>query len=286
MVIILHNPLSKNKKSKRTTKNLVDYFKRERIPFRVKSLLKIQDLEIYLNKTPDTIKLILLGGDGTINTFINHTLAFDFKHEIFLKSNGSGNDFLRSLKKHHADRQYIMKMQYDDQTRYFINGSGIGMDGMIGHLVNQSINKNKFNYFLNTLKAFLRYKPKYAEVTLDGERYKFKKTYLVNVNNGSYIGGGMKISTKANIGEKNLDVVVIHGINRVLLFFIFLTVYFGKHTLFKRYVFYKKAKTVHATMFSPQIAQCDGECFDNVSEITVTTTENQTNFKLFEKSVI
>ncbi len=282
MYIILYNPLSKNKKAKRTTKKVVDAFKKEKVPFRLKSLLKIKDIEDYIKKTPKNIKILLLGGDGTINTFINKTFNLAIENEIYLKGNGSGNDFLRSLKRQKPTKQAIMRLTYNDKNRYFMNGSGFGLDGQIAHLVNQSVRKNRFNYFVNTLKSFFTFKPKYTEVSIDSKLYTFKKAYLVNVNNGECIGGGMRITPQARLDEPSVDVVVVHRIPKPFLFFIFLSVYFGKHTFFKRYVFYKKGKHVKATMFSPQVSQCDGETFEKTSEIEISPTNKFANFKVFD----
>ncbi len=282
MFIILHNPLSRNKKSKRVTKKVIDKFKAHNIPFRLKSLLKIKDIEQYIKKTPKDINILLLGGDGTINTFMNNTYNLAIENEIYLKGNGSGNDFLRSLKRQAPKYQRIMVMQYNEKKRYFMNGAGLGMDGYIAHLVNQSKRKNRFNYFLNTLKAFFIFKPKYAEITIDGMVHKFKKAYLINVNSGEFIGGGIRLTPKAKLEEDMLDIVVVHRIPKPLLFIIFLSVYFGKHTLFKRYVFYTKGKHVKATMFSPQVAQCDGESFDKTYQVDIKTTKKSAKFKLFD----
>ena len=282
MFIILHNPLSKNRKAKRTTKKVVDRFKRNGVPFRLKSLLKIRDIEQYIKDTPKEIKILLLGGDGTINHFINNTYDLPIKNEIYLQGNGSGNDFMRSLKKLHPEKQHIMKLKHNEDIHYYMNGCGMGLDGKISHLVNQSKRKSKFNYFFNTLRSFFTYKPRYAEVSIDGKLHTFKKAYLVNANSGQYIGGGIRLTPKARLDDDMLDVVVVHRIPRLFLFFIFLTVYFGKHTWFKRYVFYKKAKRVKATMFSSQIAQCDGESFPNTKEYEVSASGKYAHFKVFD----
>ncbi len=283
MVIILHNPLSKNRKSKRVTKKLVDYFKKNDVLFRVKSLLKIKDLEHYLQQTHKKNTILLIGGDGTINTFINNSMNIDITQEIYIKSSGSGNDFLRSLKKQKSVVQHIMQLTHDNETRYFINGAGMGIDGMIGYFVNQSKHKNRINYFINTLKAFFIYKPRKLHAIIDGEDYHFKKAWLINMNNGMCIGGGMKLTPKARLDENLIDVIVVHRVPRVVLFFIFLSVYFGLHMYLKPFIFYKKARHVQATMFSPQTAQCDGECFENTEKITVSTTTKFTKFKVYKK---
>lgn len=283
MIILLYNPLSKNRKTKRTTKRLVDYFKKHKIVFRVKSLLKIKDLEAYIEEKPEAFGFVVLGGDGTVNTFINQTANLPFKHQLYLKRSGSGNDFLRSLTRQNPDKQYVMKMQYNGETRYFLNGAGMGMDGEISHRVNMVPKKKRSSYLRSALKSFFSYKPLTLHATIDGKKHIFKKAYLINMNNGAFIGGGMKLTPRAKLDENNFDVIVVHGLSRFMLVLVFASVYLGLHVKLKRYVFYTKAKSVHATMGASQIAQCDGECFENVQEITVTTTERSVRFKPFKK---
>lgn len=282
MFVILHNPLSKNKKSKRTTKKVIDHFKEKGIPFRLKSLLKIKDIEYYIKHTPEDIRILLLGGDGTINTFINKTYSLHMTHDVYVMGNGSGNDFLRTLKREPTRYQPILKLTHNTKQRYFMNGSGIGIDGMIAHRVNLSKNRNKFNYFFNTLKGFLSFKPTYAEVTIDDELYTFKKVYMIGINNGQYFGGGMRIAPEAKLSDEFMDVIVVHGMRKLKLFLVFLSVYFGFHTRLKKYVFIKKAKHVKASMFTSQIAQCDGETFPKTKSIAVDYTKKMAHFKVFD----
>lgn len=282
MFIILHNPLSKNKKSKRTTKKVVEHFKEKGVPFRLKSLLKIKDIEHYIKQTPQDIKILLLGGDGTINTFINKTYSLHITQDIYLMGNGSGNDFLRSLRKQNPKHQKVNRLYLGSKNRFFMNGAGMGIDGLIAHKVNLAKNKRKLNYFWNALKAFKSYSPTYMEITVDGELHTFKKAYLVNVNSGEYIGGGMRLAPGALLNDKRFEVVVVHGLSKFLLFLVFISVYFGLHKRMTKYVFMKKASHVKASMFTPQIAQCDGETFPKTKTIEARATDKNASFKVFD----
>ncbi len=282
MFIILHNPMTKNKKARRRLKRVVNYFKRRNIRFRLKSLLKIDDLEAFIKRIPSDSKLVLLGGDGTINAFINRTYNLHVAQSIYLMGVGSGNDFLRSLKRQNTGHQFIRRMKYGRKSRFFINGSGLGMDGQIAHRVNQSPRTNRFNYFLSAIKTFATFRPKYMEVEIDGKLHTFKKGYLLNVNSGEYIGGGMRLTPDANLDDDQLEVLVVHRISRPFLFLIFLSVYFGFHTRFKRYIFRSKGHHVKATMFSSQIAQCDGETFRKVRDFEAWSTDKRVTFLPFD----
>ncbi len=284
MTVLLYNPLSKSRKSRRVVKRLVDRFKKHNVPFRVKSLLKIADLETYLKEAPKGVRIILIGGDGTINTFINNTMNIPFKTPIYLHKSGSGNDFLRSLKAYDPPHQHIMRLLTDTTERHFINGAGIGMDGEVCDRVNRSKKKRQINYLVHTVKTFFSYKPKTVEATIDGETFTFKRTYVANINNGAYIGGGMKITPKARLDEAALDVIIVHNVSKPILMLVLLTVYLGIHTAFKSFVFTAKAKDVSIRFPDAQIAQCDGETLLDTKTLTVSVSDKIVRFKRFKKA--
>lgn len=273
MDLILYNPKSKNSKASVQTHKLVKKYKKEGIPFRLKSILKIDDLKEYLSSRKDFEKVILLGGDGTIHQLVNNLFDYDLKQNIFIKKNGSGNDFLRTLKDQDKRPQYIMKNTLDEKdSHYFINGMGIGLDGLIIDYVDKAKSKGKLTYFLNTLRAMLEYVPEAIDVEIDGEELHFDKCFLITVNNGKFIGGGMEITPNACINDEYLDVIIVHSVSKWFILAVFSTIYLGLHTKFKKFVYYKKCKHIKAKFTSPQITQSDGERTDNITIIDVKST--------------
>ena len=81
--------------------------------------------------------LILCGGDGTLNRFINDTAPLIIERNIYYFATGSGNDFLTDIGGKASDtsrpiNQYLQKLPsvYVNGTRrYFLNGIGYGIDG-------------------------------------------------------------------------------------------------------------------------------------------------------------
>jgi len=283
MDLILYNPLSKNSKSNVQTHKLVRQYKTNKIPFRLKSILKIDDIKSYLDKKKEIDKVILLGGDGTVNRFVNDIVDYNLTQDIILKPNGSGNDYMRSLVDRDNKPQYIMESVYDTGFKtHFINGTGMGVDGYVGYLVDQNVKKGIFGYFKSTIKALLTYIPEPLTLTIDGEVHKFEKAYLVTMNNGRYFGGGMKVAPQGNINDEYLDVMVAHSANKLQLIYIFLNIYLGRHIKFKKYVFFKKGKHIKAEFTTPQITQADGENYYDITTIEVKSTGKQIHFKCFE----
>jgi diacylglycerol kinase family enzyme len=283
MDLILYNPLSNNNKSNIYTHKLIKEYKKQNIPFRIKSILKVDDIEEYLLNKKHIDNIILLGGDGTINRFVNEIAHKQIKQDIFLKSNGSGNDFLRSLKEKDDLPQTIMKAKYDNGTNtYFMNGVGMGIDGQITASVNSVENTGKFRYLTTTLKALLRYIPEPAIIESDHGKTSYQKVYLVTANNGKYFGGGMKITPQANINDDYLDVIIVHSIPKLLLMPIFFTIYLGIHTKFKRWVTSYKTKHLKVTFDTPQISQADGENIYDVTSMDISSSGQKIHLRYFD----
>lgn len=282
MDLILYNPKSKNSKANVQTHKLIRKYKKKNIPFRLKSILKIKDLSTFIKENPQYKKIILLGGDGTIHRMVNNLAKDDLKIPIYIKKNGSGNDFLRSLKQNDQTPQNIMQVSLDETHKhYFINGTGIGLDGLIIDYVDHAKNKGKLTYFLCSLRAILNYVPEDINVTIDGENHQFKDAYLVAVNNGKFIGGGMQVTPHANISDDLLDVLIVHRIKKLFILLIFSTIYLGIHTKFKRWVYSTKCKHIKVSFQSPQISQSDGERTDDVQTLEATASDHTIQLKAY-----
>lgn len=282
MDLILYNPKSKNSKANIQTHKLIKKYRLEKKPFRLKSILKINDTKKYLEENKHFEKIILLGGDGTINKFVNKVYDYEISQEIYLKKNGSGNDFLRSLKTNDLNPQYIIENTLDNSNKhYFINGTGLGIDGLIIDYVDKAKKKGKLTYTLSSLRAILKYTPETLEAVIDGDKYTFEKTYMVTINNGKFIGGGMKISPKANLDDELLDVIIVHGISKPVLLILFMTIYLGLHTKFTKWIFNRKCKTIDVKFKTPQFCQSDGELYDNITTMSVKSSGNQIHLKSY-----
>ncbi|MGD9909476.1 MAG: diacylglycerol kinase family protein [Candidatus Izemoplasmatales bacterium] len=283
MLLIVHNPLSNNRKSKKTTNHWVKYFKKHQVPITVRSTLKIDDLSIYLEKHPNIKDVLYLGGDGSINYLVNQVDVSKIKQNIYLAKSGSGNDFLRTLKQiKKGDISIGLAKTNVGETR-FINGCGIGFDALVGHYVNNDTKKSKISYFKNVFKAVYRYQKSPIDVSVDGKDYHFEKAYFIAIQNGKYFGGGMKITPKGNPTKDSFQVCVAHNLNTTILLTLFPTIYFGVHPKFKKYITVLEGKTIKVKVPSPRYFQADGEVLENVEEMIITKDMTK-EFTAFNKS--
>jgi diacylglycerol kinase (ATP) len=273
--IILYNPLSRNGKNKKFIEKIEKKLRKKGQAVVTHSLLEIDDIDTFSATCAKDDRIIIVGGDGTLNRLANRVMNYHFEQKIYLYQAGTGNDFARSLKTkekmiqindHIKNLPYIL---FNDEKKYFLNGAGMGLDGYVGELVNHSrFKKNKINYFRHAIEAFVKFKPFQASITVDNHTYEESKLWLASMMHGAYFGGGMKIAPKANRNEDHLYLVLVKDIPKWLLIIIFPTIYLGWHVIFKKYVKIMKANSIKIKSLEPTYMQIDGETEYPILEVT------------------
>lgn len=159
-------------------------------------------------------KIIVVGGDGTMNEVINGVFAQKRIHttEVMLGmiSVGTGNDWartfnipsdyegaVRTIKQQKTFIQDAGLVNYrkngKEWNRYFINIAGMGFGARVVERANRSKEKGKSGallYFYNIFYSLLQYRSKKAVIEIDGTAFD-RKVFLLNVGIGKYNGGGM-----------------------------------------------------------------------------------------------
>jgi diacylglycerol kinase (ATP) len=214
--------------------------------------------------------IIAVGGDGTISEVVNGIVEYNNITLGFVPG-GSGNDFsrgfkipsdpeealsviLRLIKKEAAIIDIGKVTMKDESEAYFINNMGAGFDALISYEVNHSKVKawlNKLSlgrlvyvYFL--LKKLFSYKCTTIDLSIDGSRHILEQTWFVTVSNQPFYGGGMMIAPDAIPNDGLLDITVVHSLSKLKLLLVFISVFWGKHVLFK------EVKTFRGRMVSIQ----------------------------------
>ena len=72
----------------------------------------IKDYTAWLSPlAPDDV-IVLCGGDGTINRFVNDTDGLELPQDVLYIPTGTGNDFLRDVGKEAADCPFSLRPYY------------------------------------------------------------------------------------------------------------------------------------------------------------------------------
>ncbi len=225
--------------------------------------------------------LLIAGGDGTLNRFVNDVKELEIKNEILYYPSGSGNDFARELGKTAEDgafaiNKYIEKLPtvcIDEKESYFINGIGYGIDGYcceVGDKLRATSDK-PVNYTEIAIKGLLfHYKPTNARVTVDGKTTEYKKVWIAPTMNGKFYGGGMMPTPlqdrSAESGE--LSVMIFHDTGKLKTLMIFPSLFKGEHVKKEKYVTVLTGTEITVEFDEPRTVQIDGETVFNVSSYT------------------
>lgn len=207
----------------------------------------------------------LIGGDGTLNYFINQYPAINIPIAVF--KGGSGNDFAWKLYGNKSIDEYfeiVMKGHSSKvdtgicNGRHFINGVGIGFDGEVVRAMGQKkIISGHLGYLLIVLKKIFSYREKEMRIVVDNSDIN-EKIFMINVANGSRYGGGFLVAPQSIINDGELDIVVIKQIAPLKRLSYLPKVEAGKHLQLSLVDVLKKKKiTIQSSFILP--AHLDGE---------------------------
>ena len=218
----------------------------------------------------------IIGGDGTINQFINHYPAIQLPLAVF--AGGSGNDFHWMLYGNADIEQQVEKIldaepQFIDagicNGRLFLNGVGIGFDGAIVHdLEGKKKFAGKVSYFISILKNVLGWREKYCTIEMQNRKIE-QNCFMISVANAKRYGGGFHVAPKATIDDGLLDVSIIGRIPPIKRIKYLPVVEKGKH-LNQTFVQYEQVNKVNISSPVKIHAHMDGEYLhEEVFEIEI-----------------
>lgn len=238
----------------------------------------------FLKNLKEEDEVVLFGGDGTLNYFINALGEYSPVNNVYLYPLGTGNDFYfdvcGSEPKHPLlINEYIKDLPtvfVNGMQKKFINGIGFGIDGYCCEVGDQVKAKNTgkpVNYASIAIKGVLfKYRRLKAKVVVDGQEYNYKQVWLAPTMKGRYYGGGMKVTPEQDRkdSEKLVSSVVFRGMSRIYTLIVFSAIFKGEHVKHKKMVHILKGKEVEVTFNRPTALQIDGETVLNVTTYKVT----------------
>ena len=241
----------------------------------------IDDLCAWIMSKTDSDRIILAGGDGTINRLANALGDNDPPCDIDYAPTGSGNDFAKdigSAEKLIKLNGYIKNLPtvtVNGETHKFINGIGYGIDGYcceVGDEMKKHTDK-PINYASIAIKGLLfHFKRPNATVTVDGQTASYKKVWLAPTMKGRYYGGGMMIAPDQdrNDADGKLSLVVLHKSGKLKTLMIFPSIFKGQHVKHGKIVSIIEGHEFTVKFDRPTALQIDGETVLGVTEYSVS----------------
>lgn len=240
-------------------------------------ITKITNYAAFLQGMTNQDRIILAGGDGTLNRFVNDTEGLNIPAQVLYLPCGSGNDFAHDLGKEcgcdpFPITRYISNLPQvtvKGKTYRFINGVGFGIDGYcceVGDRQRQIPGK-KVDYTAIAIQGLLfHYKPTSATVTVDGVARAYKKVWIAPTMFGRFYGGGMMPTPSQSRESDKLSAMVFHRSGKLKTLMIFPSLFKGQHIKHTKHVQILEGKEITVEFDRPVALQIDGETILNVTK--------------------
>ena len=325
MYYVIVNPASKSGRGREIWAELEQIFIKKQIAYKVLFSKGAGHVTHIVSKltSPDKlsqntapIKLIILGGDGTMNEALQGISDFS-KILLGYIPTGSSNDLARDLGlnkdpaliletilkgevvrtldlgtityEHTSDELSRLHAAEDGITRRFAVSSGIGFDAAVCEEALSSRFKNTLNrlglgkltYLTIALRQLIAAKSVSCDIFLDDakEPIHLNRFLFTAFMIHRYEGGGFKFCPMADASDGKLDLCVVGNIPKLVILFALPTAFFGKHYIFPS-IKHFTARKVSFRSSMPLWVHTDGEVYMKSDYITITCTPQQIQFMM------
>ena len=282
---ILYNPKAGNGRGLNEARRLDSIWSGKSLDYI--DVTTIADIRAYLDSLPAETTVVLAGGDGTLNHFINDMGGEAPARDIYYFAAGSGNDFLRDAERTRDDPPFLLNpylqnlptVTVNGMTRYFLNGIGYGIDGYCCEVGDkQRLKSDKpVNYTAIAIKGLLfGYHRTLADVCVDGDTKAYRAVWLAPTMKGRFYGGGMMCAPGQNRldPEGSVSTMVMTGRSKLKTLIVFPSIFKGEHVRHREMVTICPGHEVTVRFNRPTALQIDGETILGVSRYSVSAEAN------------
>ncbi len=226
----------------------------------------------------------LIGGDGTMNYFINRYPAC--KKALALFKGGTGNDFAWKLYGEATHAQQLEKILQATprpvdaaqcNQHLFINCLGIGFDGEIVRSMRSiRLLGGHLGYLLAVVFKIFRFREHHFVISTGKETWE-NRFLIVMVVNSSRAGGGFLIAPNASIDDGKLDMVLCTEKSLVKRLQYLPVIKAGKH-LSLPFITHRQHSDFHIHCDEEMALQLDGELL-HAKELSVQVLPGQFLFR-------
>jgi len=271
---VIYNPLAGNGQAQEDAK-LLQIVLEEDLEYY--DMTRITNYAVFLSGMEKDDYLVIVGGDGTLNRFVNDTDGMEITQEIVYYPIGTGNDFAKDMgmgENPGPITEYLKDLptvEVQGKRYRFINGVGFGIDGYCCQVGDElrNIPGKKVNYTGIAIKGLLfHFAPRNATVTVDGKEYAYKKVWIAPTMHGKYYGGGMIPTPEQDRNSGKLSLMLFHGAGRLHTLCVFPSIFKGKHIKHKNMVAVHTGNEITVEFDRPTPLQIDGETILDVTKYT------------------
>lgn len=250
MYHIIANPTAGRKKKNEKYNAVIQYIKENNIEHILYETKAYEDPIRIANQLSNDYteggKIIVIGGDGTLNEVINGLTNLD-KWKVGIVPTGSGNDVASKLNidtKNPIEALNLILncepipidlIEVNGMKGINIAGSGIDIDVLLRFERYKKL-KGSFRYFCALFVTMLKFKWYTFHVSVDDEEEKSYVGFITAACNGSQYGGGIRICPDAIMDDGLLDFAFAKKISRIKIPYYLIKLMKGK---INRYSFYE-----------------------------------------------
>lgn len=245
-------------------------------------LIKTEGVAELVNGLAPSDAIVVAGGDGTLNHFINEVDCDSIPNRIYYYATGTGNDFLRDVAG--ADEKgvveigkylkHLPQVEVNGKKYLFLNGVGYGIDGYcceVGDKLRETSDK-PVNYAGIAIKGLLfHYKPTAAKVTVDGVEHSYRKVWIAPTMHGRFYGGGMMPAPRQRRDNEKgtVSVTLFHDSGKLPTLAVFPNIFKGTIEKSKKMIDVFEGKDITVEFSEPRALQIDGETMLGVTKYHV-----------------
>lgn len=298
MIHFIVNEHSRSGNGVRVCKQIETLLKKEEEPYRIWKTEYVGHAtklaEEISNLDEEDIKLVVVGGDGTINEVVNGITCFE-KIRFGIIPTGSGNDCARGLGIAGTPEELLLRIleskgtqtidlgsvtwldreKNSEASRLFMISAGVGMDALVckksmTSKIKKVLNRmglGKLTYLIITVQSILSMQTSDTRVVIDkGRKTLYKKQIFSAAMNFRAEGGGVPMAPAADAQDGLLSVCTVHGIPKLCTFFVLPFLVAAKHERF-RGVKIENCGSFELSMDKPMALHTDGEYCGDVTEV-------------------
>lgn len=248
-----------------------------------------QQITEQLTAGDEEIRLVVCGGDGTVNEVLNGIRDFSRVTFAYIPI-GSANDFARGLGLSESPEVILNKLldsqsltwidlglvQWDGGSRRFGISAGIGLDAMVCRRASTSGLKtflNRFHlggltYGILTVTTLFQTKATDARIkTAEGDDRVLPRMVFSAAMNFSCEGGGVPMAPEASARDGRLSLCSLYRLPRILCLLCFPFLLMGKHKWIPAFRI-SETNEVRISLGEATVVHADGEDCGDHREVT------------------
>lgn len=275
-IVLVYNPVSGDALFKYKIDYIIEVFQKNKciiIPYRTGPSNKESFIN-FISAIPELYGMIIAGGDGTLNEFINILLSENIDVPIGILPSGTSNDFASFLGINKSIDNYLSTIIEGNirsidvgqiADRYFINVASAGVLTSVAHRVDKALKNTlgKMAYYIRGLGEIPNIQPLTAKFIIDHQVVE-ENIFLFLISNSATVGSLPNAMPEAQIDDGLLDLMIVKQCSLPEFTSLVISLLAGRDIRRNRYVLHYQAKEINVDIKEDVETDLDGELGPNL----------------------